>query len=33
MRGTPNDSFYLETKEQLDALMALQRELGVKREP
>lgn len=33
MRGTPNDSFYLETKEQLDALMALQRKLGVKREP
>lgn len=32
MRGLPSDSFYLETREQLDALFALQRELGVKRE-
>ena len=33
MRRPPSDIFYLETKEQLDALFVLQRELGVKREP
>ena len=32
-RGATGDTFYLETREQLDSLFALQRELGVKREP
>lgn len=32
MRGTANDSFYLETREQLDALFTLQSELGVTRD-
>lgn len=30
-RGETGDTFYLETKEQVDALFALQRKLGFKR--